>query len=116
VLQDLWESVFAAPRGMWIRDAIGLSIPTGGVTLEGAGLVFSTLKPAAGRGDEGMVLRCINPGERRAAGAWRFAEPVRAAYRTRLDEMEPVPLVLEEHGRVIRFTVEPHETATVVVR
>jgi alpha-mannosidase len=116
VLQDLWESVFAAPRGMWIRDAIGLSVPSGGVTLEGARLVFSTLKPPARRGEEGMVLRCINPDARRAAGAWRFAEPVRAAHRTRLDEQEPVPLVLEEHGRVVRFTVEPYETATVFVR
>ena len=83
--------------------------------LEGAGLAFSTLKPVTGTG-EGMVLRCLNPGDTRAAGAWRFAEPVQSAHRTRLDEADPVPLVLEDHGRVVRFSVEPHDTSTIVVR
>jgi 2-O-(6-phospho-alpha-D-mannosyl)-D-glycerate hydrolase len=114
-LPELWESVFTPVRGLWIRDAIGLAAPAGGVTLEGAGLVFSTLKPVSGAG-EGMVLRCLNPGDVRAAGAWRFAEPVQSAHRTRLDEADPVPLVLEDHGHVVRFTVEPHELSTIVVR
>jgi alpha-mannosidase len=114
-LPELWESVFTPVRGVWIRDAIGLATPAGGVTLEGAGLVFSTLKPVSGAG-EGMVLRCLNPSDRRAAGAWRFAEPVQSAHRTRLDEAEPVPLILEDHGHVVRFTVEPHELSTIVVR
>lgn len=114
-LPELWETVFAPVRGIWIRDAIGLTAPAGGVTLEGAGLVFSTLKPVAGAG-EGMVLRCLNPGGHRAAGAWRFAEPVQSAHRTRLDEGDPVPLVLEDHGHVVRFTLEPHQISTIVVR
>ncbi len=114
-LPGLWESVFVPVRGLWIRDAIGLTAPTGGVTLEGSGLVFSALKPVAGGGD-GTVLRCFNPGDSRAAGAWRFADPVRSAHRARLDEGDPVPLVLEDHGRVVRFTVEPRETFTTVVR
>jgi hypothetical protein len=114
-LPELWEQVFVPVRALWIRDAIGLAHPTGGVTLEGAGLVCSTIKPAAGSGD-GMVLRCVNSGDVRAAGAWRFAEPVQSAHRTRLDERDPVPLVLEAHGRVVRFTVDPHETSTIVVR
>jgi hypothetical protein len=63
-----------------------------------------------------MALRCYNPGAARAAGAWRFAQPVNAAFRTRLDERGPVPLVLEEGGRVVRFAAEPHEIVTVVVR
>ncbi len=113
-LPELWESVFTPVRGVWIRDAIGIT-PAGGVTLEGAGLVFSSLKPSAGA-SYGMVLRCLNPGEARAAGAWRFAEPVQSAHRTRLDEAEPVPLVLEDHGHVVRFTVEPHDLSTIVVR
>jgi hypothetical protein len=113
-LPELWESVFTPVRGLWIRDAIGLAAP-GGVTLEGAGLVFSTLKPLSGAG-EGMVLRCLNPGHARAAGAWRFAEPVQSAHRTRLDESEPVPLILEDQGRVVRFSVGPHELSTIVVR
>lgn len=114
-LEEIWESVFTPVRGLWIRDAIGLAAPGGGVTLEGAGLVFSTLKPVAG-GGEGLVLRCWNPTDTRAAGAWRFAEPIESAHRTRLDEGDPVPLVLEAHGRVVRFAVEPYATSTIVVR
>jgi len=116
VLPAVWESVFTPIRGMWIRDAIGLSAPSGGITLEGTGLVFSVLKPTqGGRGDE-MTLRCYNPGAVRAAGAWRFTAPLSAAFRTRHDERGPVPLVLEDGGRVVRFAAEPHEIVTVVVR
>jgi alpha-mannosidase len=112
----LWESVFTPLRGLWIRDAVDLVVPAGGITLEGAGLVFSALKPAhAGRGDE-IVLRCYNPGAERRAGAWRLSEAARAAYRARLDERDAMPLVTEDGGRVVRFIAEPHEIVTVVVR
>ncbi len=116
VVPAVWESVFTPIRGVWIRDALGLSTPSAGITLEGTGLVFSALKPTqGGRGNE-MALRCYNPGATRAAGAWRFAQPVNAAFRTRLDEQGPVPLVIEEGGRLVRFAAEPHEIVTVVVR
>jgi alpha-mannosidase len=111
----MWEHVFTPIRGFWIRDAVDLTPPTGGVTLEGAGLVWSALKPPAEGPDSGMVLRCYNPETRAVAGAWRLGVPVRAAFRTRLDEREPVPLVLEDGGRVVRFTAGPGEIATVVV-
>jgi len=115
-LPALWESVFAPMRGIWIRDAVDLVVPTGGITLEGAGLVFSALKPAqSGRGEE-IVLRCYNPGDERRAGAWRLSEAARAAYRARLDERDAMPVVLEDGGRVVRFVAEPHEIVTVVVR
>jgi alpha-mannosidase len=112
----LWESVFTPVSALWIRDAIGLTSPRGGITLEGAGLVCSALKP--GQESEGgdLVLRCYNPDDTPAAGAWRFTDPVRMAARTRLDEREPAPLVLEDGGRVVRFTAGPHEIVTVVVR
>ena len=116
VVPAVWESVFTPIRGVWIRDALGLSASSGGITLEGTGLVFSALKPTqGGRGNE-MALRCYNPGAARAAGAWRFAHTVNAAFRTRLDEHGPVPLVLEDGGRLVRFAAEPHEIVTVVVR
>ena len=101
---------------MWIRDAVELVVPAGGVALDGAGLVFSALKPAhAGRGDE-IVLRCYNPTAERRAGAWRLNEAARAAYRARLDERDAMPLVLEDGGRVVRFIADPHEIVTVVIR
>jgi 2-O-(6-phospho-alpha-D-mannosyl)-D-glycerate hydrolase len=112
-----WESVFTPVRGLWIRDAIGggATPHRAGITLDGAGLVFSAMKP--GEGDPGdVVLRCYNPDDRPVAGAWRFAAPVSAAFRTRFDEREPVPLVLEDGGRVVRFTAGPHDIVTVMVR
>ena len=112
----MWESVFAPLRGVWVRDAVDLVVPAGGITLEGAGLVFSALKPAhAGRGDE-IVLRCYNPAAERRAGAWRLTEAARAAYRARLDERDAMPLVLDDGGHVVRFIAEPHEIVTVMVR
>jgi mannosylglycerate hydrolase len=115
-LPALWESVFTPLRGLWIRDAVDLVVPRGGITLEGAGLVFSALKPAhGGRGDE-IVLRCYNPGSERRAGAWRLPEAARAAHRARLDERDAMPLVTDDGGRVVRFIAEPHEIVTVVVR
>lgn len=115
-LPALWESVFAPLRGIWFRDAVDLVVPAGGITLEGAGLVFSALKPAhAGRGEE-IVLRCYNPTPERRSGAWRLSEAARAAYRARLDERDAMPVVLEDGGRVVRFNAEPHEIVTVVVR
>ena len=111
----LWESVFTPIRALWIRDAIGLTPARASITLEGAGLVISALKPGQGSGGD-LVLRCYNPDDTPAAGAWRFDDPVLAAWRTRLDEGDPVPLVLEDGGRVVRFTAAPREIVTVVVR
>jgi 2-O-(6-phospho-alpha-D-mannosyl)-D-glycerate hydrolase len=112
----VWEGVFTPVRALWIRDAVGLTPARGGVTLEGAGLVHSALKPGQENESGAMVLRCYNPDDTAAAGAWRFSEPVRAAARTRLDEQEAVPLVLEDGGKVVRFKAGPHEIVTVVVR
>jgi alpha-mannosidase len=113
----LWESVFTPVRGLWIRDAVGggPAPRRAGITLDGTGLVFSALKPGEADARD-VVLRCYNPDDRPVAGAWRFAVPVSAAFRVRLDEQEPVPLVLEDRGRVVRFTAGPREIVTVMVR
>jgi mannosylglycerate hydrolase len=111
----LWESVFTPIRALWIRDAMGLAPSRATITLEGTGLVCSAVKPGQGSGGD-LVLRCYNPDDTAAAGAWRFGDAVRSAWRTRLDEGEPVPLVLEDGGRVVRFTAGPREIVTVVVR
>lgn len=116
-IPPLWESVFTPVRGLWIRDALGggPSPQRTGITLDGTGLVFSTMKP--GEDDpRDVVLRCYNPEDRPVAGAWRFAVPVGAAFQTQLDEQEPVPLVLEDGGRVVRFTAGPRDIVTVLVR
>ena len=62
-----------------------------------------------------IVLRCYNATGRKTAGAWRFGESVRSVHRVRADERESVALVLEQRGKVVRFTAEPHEIVTVLV-
>ncbi len=108
-----WEDTFLPLRGTWLRGARDPLPPSPGVTLEGAGLVVSALKPA--QAGPGMVLRCWNATAGPVAGAWVFRMPVRAAYRVRADERESVPLVLEERGRRVRFTAAPREIVTTLI-
>jgi alpha-mannosidase len=114
LLIALWEHAFAPIRGMWVPDALRgeIRLPPVDVTLEGAGLVLSSVAPAA----DGLVLRCYNVTEHPASGAWRFGEPVRVARRTRLDGEAGVPLILEEGGRRVRFTAGPGDIVTVLVQ
>ncbi|HEV8304097.1 MAG TPA: glycoside hydrolase family 38 C-terminal domain-containing protein [Gemmatimonadales bacterium] len=109
----LWEDAFLPLRGHWLRDAGPLAPAPADVTLEGAGLVLSAVKPA--QAGSPMVLRCYNATGRRAAGAWRVGDGVKSAHRVRADERESVALVLEQRGRTVRFVAEPHEIVTILV-
>ncbi len=110
---ELWEDAFLPVRGAWLRDAVALDPAPVDISLEGAGLVPSAIKPA--QVGSSMILRCYNATGRKAAGAWRFGDPVRSAHRVRADERESVALVLENRGRTIRFVAEPHEIVTIMV-
>jgi alpha-mannosidase len=111
VLPELWEDVFLPPRGIWLRQATALRTPPVDVRLEGAGLVFSALKPAED-GDE-IVLRCYNATDNPTSGAWRFSTPITGAARTRADERDPQALAAEDNHRVVRFTARPREIITI---
>ena len=113
VLPQLWEDAFLPLHGLWLRDAASLTISPTNISLEGAGLVFSSLKPA--QIGSPMVLRCYNATDRKAAGAWRFGNGVKTAHRVRADEREAVALVLEQRGNIIRFVAEPHEIVSILV-
>jgi alpha-mannosidase len=114
VLPVLWEETFLPLHGLWLRDAAAqLPITPVNIALEGAGLVFSALKPA--QIGSPTVLRCYNATNRKVAGAWRFAEGVKTAHRIRADEREAVALVLEQRGNVVRFIAEPHEIVSILV-
>lgn len=113
VIPALWEDAFLPVRGFWLRDASGVTVARGGLALEGPGLVLSAVKPA--HAGTALVLRCYNATDRPAAGTWRFGEPVRSAHRVRADERESTALVLEERGRVARFTAAPRELVTLLV-
>jgi len=113
VLPQLWEDVFLPVHGLWLRDAGTLTPAPVNITLEGTGLVFSSLKPA--QIGSPMVLRCYNSTSRKAAGAWRFGNGVKTAHRVRTDEREAVALVLEQRGNIVRFVAEPHEIVSILV-
>jgi alpha-mannosidase len=113
VLPQLWEDAFLPLHGLWLRDAAPLTVPPRSIALEGAGLVYSTLKPA--QIGSPVVLRCYNATNRKAAGAWRVAHGVKTAHRVRADEREAVALVLEQRGNVVRFVAEPHEIVSILV-
>jgi alpha-mannosidase len=113
VIPAHWEDAFLPVRGFWLRDASGGALAGASIALEGAGLVLSAVKPA--HSGTALVLRCYNATGRPAAGAWRFSEAVRAAHRVRADERDSTALVLEERGRVARFTAAPRELVTVLV-
>jgi alpha-mannosidase len=113
VVPRLWEDAFLPVRGFWLRDAAALTPVRAAIALEGDGLVASAVKPAQAGG--ALVLRCYNATGRPAAGAWRFGDAVKSAHRVRADERESVALVLEEKGRVVRFTAGPREIVTLLV-
>jgi alpha-mannosidase len=113
LLPQLWEDAFLPLYPVWLRDAGPLTLPPLNVTLEGAGLVFSSLKPA--QVGSPLVLRCYNATYRKAAGAWRFGNGIKTAHRVRADEREAVALVLEQRGNVVRFVAEPHEIVSILV-
>lgn len=114
VVPQLWEDAFLPLYPMWLRDAPAPLTPAPhDIKLEGAGLVFSSLKPA--QIGSPLVLRCYNATGRKVAGAWRFGMGVKTAHRVRADEREAVALVLEQRGNVVRFVAEPHEIVSILV-
>jgi alpha-mannosidase len=116
VVATHWEDTFVPVSGHWIRDAGPLTPAPVDIALEGAGLVLSAVKPTqAGGPAGGLVLRCYNTTDARAAGAWRFGEGVKSAHRVRADERESLALVLENRGRTVRFVAEPGEIVTILV-
>jgi alpha-mannosidase len=112
-LAELWEDTFLAPRAIWLRQATDLDPAPVDLRLEGEGLVFSALKPAAE--GEGIVLRCYNAGDAPTEGRVDFGSPVAAVSRTRADERAPEPLVLERDGSAVRFTAGAREIVTLLV-
>jgi alpha-mannosidase len=112
-LAALWEEAFVPPRAIWLRQATELDPPATDLRLEGEGLVFSSLKPAA-TGD-GIVFRCYNASGSEVAGRLEFGIPVAAVARARADEREPEPLPIGENGSSVRFVAGPHEIVTLVL-
>ncbi|HEX2637439.1 MAG TPA: glycosyl hydrolase-related protein [Gemmatimonadales bacterium] len=113
VLPELWEDVFLPPVAAWLRQATPLRAVASDIRLEGAGLVFSSMKPA--EDGDALVLRCYNARAADAEGRWRLGRPVARAARVRADETRLDELRLEDGGRVIPFGAGPHEIVSVLV-
>ena len=94
-----------------LRNARSLADTAGGVELEGHGLVATALRSAA-RDRFGIVLRCVNALEHSTNGVWRFAKPVAAAYRERLDGARSYPLALTD-SRAVEFEAAGREIVTI---
>jgi alpha-mannosidase len=109
-LMEVWEDVFLPPRAIWLRQAIGLSLPEVDVWLRGEGLVFSACKPAVH--GNGVILRCYNDAERPTTGRWRLTPAVRDAYRVRADESSGTRVPLADGGHEIPFEAGPREVVT----
>ena len=112
-LAGLWEDAFLPPRAIWLRQATDLDLPATDVRIEGEGLVFSALKPAAA--GDGIVLRCYNATDAEVAGRVELGTPVAAAARVRADEREPQPLPLGAERTSVRFDSGPHEIVTLLL-
>jgi 2-O-(6-phospho-alpha-D-mannosyl)-D-glycerate hydrolase len=113
VLAELWEDLFLPVQGIWLRQASPLSPEPIDLRMEGAGLVFSGLKPA--EQGSSMVLRCYNATSKPTVGAWHFHTPVSAAHRARADEHPLHEIRLGEGGRSVPFHAAPREIVTILV-
>jgi alpha-mannosidase len=112
-LARLWEDMFLPPRALWLRQATEVDPPTTDLRLQGEGLVFSSLKPAAD--GDGIVLRCYNATGSEVAGRVELGTPVAAVARVRADEREPQPLRLGAKRTSVRFAAGPHEIVTLLL-
>ena len=113
-LERLWEDAFLAPQCTFIRDFVGELSALGaiGMTLEGDGLVFTSLKPA--ESGTGVVLRCYNSEPASVAGRWLFHSGVRSAFRLRTDETVIERIELAD-SHVVAFVAPSHGIVTVLI-
>ncbi len=104
------DDVLLPLTGHTQRDLVTIPAPVKGLTLEGTGLVFSTLKES----DDGrhIVARCVNVTGRPAAGAWILPQAVETAFAARLDETPGERL--SPQGTRVPFVVSPHGIHTIL--
>ncbi|MEP6731967.1 MAG: glycoside hydrolase family 38 C-terminal domain-containing protein [bacterium] len=106
------EDVLLPITGETLRSNLLEAREAGGLELLGAGLTFSASLPAQREGWN--VLRCVNQRDTIVSGEWRIAAGAVDACRARLDET-PLDALPVEDG-VVRFTANPREIVTILVR
>jgi hypothetical protein len=111
-IEHVVEEILLPIQGETLRSNLLEPRCAGGLTLSGAGLVFSAAMPA--RRDGWIVLRCVNQRETSVDGSWRVGRDISEAVRARLDEtaLEAFDVV----DNVVRFSAAPREIVTILVR
>ncbi len=112
-IERLAEEFHAPLTGLMLRSGIDVPSAIEGPALSGAGLAFTSLKPA--EFGPGVVLRCVNLSDERTQGEWKFPFPLRRAVAARLDETALRELKTTRRGRGVPFVAEPREVVTIVV-
>jgi hypothetical protein len=107
-MEESWEEAFLPLQSRGYRQFAG-GVPAGGFTLEGEGLIFSTVK--AGE-DDLMILRCWNARETPVSGRWMSAVELKRAVRLRADESEIEELSIQD-GRAVPFVAGPRAIVTI---
>ena len=105
-LARCWEDLFLPPTAVWIRQSLRLDPADFDLRLTGDDLVFAALKPAE---SEGVVLRCYNPGNRRAAGTVAFGTVAGKVMRIAADEREIGEVPLAPDGRSVALSLAAGE-------
>jgi alpha-mannosidase len=106
------EDVLLPLTGETMRSLIAVAPEMSGLTLEGAGLAFSTAKES----EDGtwLVLRCVNRFDRAVDGRWVVAGGIREARLSRLDETPGE--TLPTSGDAVPFAAPPRGIVTILVR
>lgn len=107
----LVDDVLLPLAGDTRRDLLTLPVPITGITLDGVGLAFSSLKES----DDGasVVARCVNVTGKVVHGAWVLPHVVATAHEARLDET-PIG-ALAPDGTRIPVVVPPYGIHTVLI-
>jgi alpha-mannosidase len=106
------DDVLHPITGETVRSVVAAMPSTTGVTLEGAGLAFSTFKESEAGG--WAVLRCVNLLDHENSGRWRFGHAIKEAKGSRLDEMPLEKLVVANDA--VSFRAPPRGIVTILVR
>jgi alpha-mannosidase len=111
-IESAVETFLAPPWAVMRRALLHAPDAVAGPSLEGAGLVFSAMKPA--EDGRGIVLRCYNATGHAVVGTWQIPWRKRRATMCRLDETALHPLRVRK-GRVA-FPAGPRAVVTIRVR
>jgi alpha-mannosidase len=111
-IESLADDVLLPLRGKTLRSAIAIAGETSGLTLEGDGIAFSTLKPS----EDGrwLAARCVNLTDVPRRATWRFGFLLREVVGASLDETPSGAAPIRDGA--IQVIVGARSLSTILVR